>query len=420
MMRAEALPTVVCVMITVLLALPAAAENAETAISPGGANAAPQLKAGRAGVCMIGAGLASTLLYPYFEVDLADANGVTTLISVNNGFIAPVLTRLVVWTDWGIPTMAFDIWLDGFDVQPINIRHLFDGIVPSTGAGADLTGFPFCGTWPPTYTNPALTTGEIQHLETAHTGQPGHIDGLCYSADHGDSIARGYITVDTVDECSDIEGHDPVFTPANTSYPYFAEGGAPSGIGTINNTLWGDVVFVDFNNDSAQGTEAVAIWADDAEFTAASVYTFYGRHSDYDGRDERVPLPYRWDQRFLNGGPFAGGADLIVFQQPHHFAASPISCVDHPAWWPMETTVATVDEAAGNIEVFGNNIFALVTQRVPISAVGPSYDFGWIQIQSTLLRQMWVQPILTAGGRFSAGYNGFPVEFLCGVSPPMN
>jgi len=420
MMRAKALPTVVCVMIAVLLALPVAAENNGTAISPAGATASPQLKAGRAGVCMIGAGLASTLLYPYFEVDLADPNGVTTLISVNNGLNVPVMTRLVVWTDWGIPTMAFDIWLDGFDVQPINVRLLFQGIVPSTATGVDLSAFPFCDSSPPSYTNPALTNVEIQHLATAHTGQPGHIDDLCYGADHGDNIARGYITIDTVDQCSDIEGHDPFYTPANTSYPYFAEGGAASGIATVNNTLWGDVIYVDFNNDSAQGSEAVAIWADDAEFTASDIYTFYGRHSAYDGSDERVPLPYRWDQRFLNGGPFAGGADLIVFQQPHHSGTSPISCVDHPGWWPMETGVNTLDEAAGNIETFATDLFPLVTQRVPISTVGPSYDFGWIQIQGNTLQQMWVQPILTAGGRFSAGYNGFPVEFLCGMAPPTN
>ncbi len=156
MMRAKALPTVACVVITVLFALPAAAESAETAISPGAAAATPQLKAGRAGVCMIGAGLASTLLYPYFEVDLADPNGVTTLISVNNGLNVPVMTRLVVWTDWGIPTMAFDIWLDAFDVQPINVRLLFQGIVPSTATGVDLSAFPYCGTWPPSLHQPGF------------------------------------------------------------------------------------------------------------------------------------------------------------------------------------------------------------------------------------------------------------------------
>ncbi len=418
-MLAQALQTVVCVVIAMSLSVPVVAEGPQTATVPDGANASPQLKAGRAGICQIGAGLASTLLYPYFEVDLADPNGVTTLISVNNGMSAPVLTRLVVWTDWGVPTLAFDIWLDGFDVQPINIRHLFDGIVPVTGVGADLSEFPFCGTWPPSYTNPALTAGEISHLATAHTGQPGHIDGLCYGADHGDNVVRGFVTVDTVDECSNIEGHDPEYTPANSSYPYFAEGGDPSGIATVNNTLWGDVIYVDFDNDSAQGSEAVAIWADAAEFTGSSHYTFYGRHSSYDGSDERVPLPYVWDQRFLNGGPFAGGADLIVFQQPHHLASDPISCVDTPGWFPMETSVATVDEAAGNIEAFADDLFPLVTQRVPISTVGPSYDFGWIQLQ-TPNRQMWVQPTLTAGGRFSAGFNGFPVEFLCDEIPPAN
>ena len=40
-----------------------------------------------------------------------------------------------MWTDWGIPTMAFDIYLKGFDVQTINVRSLLDGLVPVTGVG---------------------------------------------------------------------------------------------------------------------------------------------------------------------------------------------------------------------------------------------------------------------------------------------
>jgi len=81
----------------------------------------------RAGDCVIGPGLAATLLIPYFELDLAHPFNVTTLISVNNGLNPPALSRVVLWTDWGVPTLAFDIYLKGFDVQTINVRDLFNG-----------------------------------------------------------------------------------------------------------------------------------------------------------------------------------------------------------------------------------------------------------------------------------------------------
>lgn len=414
-MRSRLALALVLAVVCLSIAAPTRAETGATSAAAGWNGTAP-LKGGRAEICQPGPGLASTLLVPYFEVDLNNANGLTTLISVNNGLSDGALTRLVVWTDWGIPTMAFDIYLAGFDVQTINVRHLFNGVVPSTGEGVNLGAWAFCGTWPPNYTNPALTAGEIQQLVTAHTGQPGHIDGLCYGADYGDGIARGFITVDVVDECSDVEGYEPTYTPANTSYPYFAEGGSSSGIGIVDNRLWGDVIYVDFVNNSAQGSEAVAIWADPDEFTSTNTYTFYGRHSGDDGRDERVPLPWRWDQRFLNGGPFAGGADLIVFQQPDDSSVSPVSCGNHPPWWPLTTGVYTLDEEAGNFESHANDIFGLVTQRVPITTIGPAVDFGWIQIESDM-RSMWVQPSLSGLGKFSAGFNGFPVEFLCDETP---
>jgi hypothetical protein len=418
MMRIRRVWVFACAAMAALVPLtPAAADNTATMVIPDGSAGAHQTKASPAGRCLIGPGLGSSLLIPYFEVDLADPNGVTTLFSVNNGFSDPTLTRVVLWSDWGVPTMGFDIYLLGFDVQTIDVRSILGGILPSTGAGADLSPWPYCDQWPPTYVNPALTSDEIEHLRDAHTGQASEIDGLCYGADHGDQVARGFITVDVVDECSNVEGWDPIWVPTNTDYPYFEEGGDPFGIAIVDNRLWGDVIYVDFTNNSAQGSEAVSLWADPAEFSGSDVFTFYGRHSGYDGRDERVPLPYRWDQRFLNGGAFAGGADLIVFQQPNSMAAQPISCLDTPGWYPLLTEVVSLDEQAGNIELLADDLFPNVTQRVSINEISPSVDFGWMQVTSDA-RQVWVQPSLTAGGRFSAGFNGIPVSFLCDTVPP--
>lgn len=403
----------VCILGALLVSAPVSAAESRLGTPPSGSE-----KIAAVSHCKIGLGLGSTLLFPYFEVDLEDPNGVKTLISVNNGCCGATMARLVMWTDWGVPTLAFDIYLGDFDIQTISVRSLFDGFVPSTGEGANLTSYPWCSGFPPFHGNPVLTAGQIEHLRTAHTGEPNHIDGLCYGADHGDHIARGYITVDVVDQCGGVEGYQPQITPANTgTLPYFIDGGGSGGVGVIANNLWGDVFFVDSNKNSAQGTEAVALWADAAHFPGTFLYTFYGRFSGFDGRDDRVPLPGAWTQRYLNGGPFAGGADLIVFRNPNTPASTPVTCGSVPPWYPLTADTFSKDEEGGNTEIHDDDAFPLMTQRVSVESLGPASDFGFVNIAGDG-EQLWVQPVLEGLGRYSAGLNGAPVSFLCGTSPP--
>lgn len=379
--------------------------------------AAPALAQPRAGDCMVGPGLGATLLFPYFEVTPLAPAGTTTLISINNGLSAPTLARVVLWTDWGVPTLAFDLFLPGFDVQTINLYDLFRGVIPSTGNGLDLSGWPFCTSLTPVHSNPVLTSLEIDQLRAFHTGNKGPIHSGCAAYAHGDGLARGYVTVDAVDECSGVEAITPLFTPANTAYPYFADGGGAAGIAKVDNTLWGDHVIVDFAGNFAQGSEAIALWADPGHFSGTDIFTFYGRFSGWDGRDDRVPLPYRWDQRFFNGGPFAGGASLVVWRSPNSAEASPVTCGTAPAWWPLTATLGAMDEQAANYATLDPTACHLATQRLDVTSMAIPYAFGWIQLDSGL-SQTWVQPTLTAGGRFSAAFQGIPVEFLCDRQPP--
>ena len=60
--------------------------------------------------------------------------------------------------------------------------------------------------------------------------------------------------------------------------------------------------------------QAVALVGDDAGFVGPNVLTFYGRFHAWDGRDKRSPLPMVWTSRFLNGGPFSGGTDLLIYR----------------------------------------------------------------------------------------------------------
>ncbi|MEO8277917.1 MAG: hypothetical protein ABI639_17035 [Thermoanaerobaculia bacterium] len=377
--------------------------------------AGPGLAQPPGGNCQISHGLGASLLFPYFELDIANPLNVTTVLSINSGWGLPVLTRVVFWTDWGVPTIAFDVYLDSFAVQSLNVRDIFNGFIPSTGARADLSGFPFCNALPPFHSNPALSAPAREQLSADHRGVDGPLADDCVGSPHPDQVARGYITVDVVDECSGVEVFNPTYTPANTTYPYFANG-TGAGIAIDDNRLWGDIVYIDAGNAAAQGSEAIALWADPDRFSGTSIFTFYGRFSSWDGRDDRVPLPRTWNQRFLNGGSFSGGADIILWRDtgvPIAHAA----CGSAPAWYPLRTsTQAAIDEDGDNLFDFGNDRFPVATQRLDVASLGIPYSFGWTQI-GTAGTQTWVQPTLSAAGLFSASWNGTPIAFNCGAHP---
>ena len=84
-------------------------------------------------ICTIDDVPAATLLLPYFEVDLSNPNGLTTLFSVNNASATAILAHVVVWSDLSVPVLDFDLYLTGYDVQTISLRDIFlSGIVPTT------------------------------------------------------------------------------------------------------------------------------------------------------------------------------------------------------------------------------------------------------------------------------------------------
>jgi hypothetical protein len=72
--------------------------------------------------------------------------------------------------------------------------------------------------------------------------------GLCSAADHGDGVARGYLTVDVVSRCTDaLPGDDG----------YFGDGGAAA----FDNVLWGEYVLVEPANNLAHGDTLVHLQA---------------------------------------------------------------------------------------------------------------------------------------------------------------
>jgi hypothetical protein len=422
-------------------------------------------------ICTIDDVPAATLLLPYFEVDLADPNGITTLFSVNNASASAAVAHITLWTDESIPTLDFDVYLTGYDVQTINLRDIFNGILPRTADdGADLGDTPNpadgisnqgilsqdinfpgssgpCGapsTLYPAFPTPALTPTLIDHIRTSHTGQSSPVYGGCVGLNYGDNIARGYITVDTVTTCN-------LQFPSSTGYF--------TGIADFRNILWGDYFYVTPGENFAQGETLVHIEAcsapsvgqatDDCPFLPGD-YTFYGRYVGAAGTDQREPLASNFASRFAVGGGFDGGTDLIVWRDNKLAlgAAIPVhSCaVGRFSWVPLnQADVVAFDEAENPQDLCfqGDNFspptggaetcFPVEAQRVNLtssdvpfgSTPAPSASFGWIflNLNTTVSGQVaglppataqaWVTTAMSAEGRYAVGYDAIKLDTVC-------
>ena len=79
---------------------------------------------------------AATLLLPYFEVSLDNPNGIDTVLTINNASASAAVAQVTLWTDMGVPTYSFGVYLTGYDSAVVDLRLVFNGIVPpSADAG---------------------------------------------------------------------------------------------------------------------------------------------------------------------------------------------------------------------------------------------------------------------------------------------
>ncbi|MGH7342625.1 MAG: hypothetical protein ACREKH_19240 [Candidatus Rokuibacteriota bacterium] len=369
---------------------------------------------------------AATLLVPYFQVDLNDPNGVTTLLSINNASAGAILAHVTVWSDLSRPTLAFDVYLTGYDVYTLNLRDLFTtGVLPATSTTVSPQGafsspdvnFPGCAGQLPL---PPLAPEQLAHIRAAHTGQPSAIfGGQCSGVDFGDNVARGYITVDTVGACSILHPGSP---------GYFG----PGGIAVNHNVLWGDFFYVDSANNFAQGENLVQIEAAPAGFFVPGDYTFYGRYVAFTAVDQREGLATTWAARFLNGGVFDGGTNLVVWRDSKSSNTNPFSCalVAPPPFPLSHTQIVAFDEQENPDIPEPPTFFPPVPDPQPIipweanlvTVGGPdlpvAFTFGWLYLNLNTstgsvvdpFTQNYVAAIHSAAGRFSVGLSGLALD----------
>src|SRR5262249_26119902 len=141
-----------------------------------------------------------------------------------------------------------------------------DAISPQGPFSQDINFASCQGQLPPPNIGTLFTT----HLQSALTGKPSAVlNGLCAGQALGDNIARGYITMDTVNNCT-------LRFPGDVGY--FAAGG--TGDATDQNIIWGDYAIVNETQNFVQGGALVHIEASatDPATTTSGRYTFYGRY----------------------------------------------------------------------------------------------------------------------------------------------
>jgi hypothetical protein len=381
-----------------------------------------------AGICDSDARPAATLLLPYFEVDLAHPNGTTTVFSINNAFETAALAHVTIWSDLSVPVFDFNVYLTGFDMEVIDLRDIIvDGNLPQTASdGQDPTdnispqgelsqdiNYPSCtGLLPIPQPIPPVFT---EFLQSALTGGSSPIvaNQFCFGRDLGDRIARGYVTVDVVNNCTLRSPTDP---------GYFGPGGDVSDA----NVLFGDYRIVDGKQAVGDTLVHIEASATDPQTSTSGQYTFYGRYVGWSAADHREPLPTTFGARYSEGTDLLVWRDSKVAQQVF---LCPSKGGSLPAWYPLgQEALVIFDQQETPAIPVGARPFPAEAQRTSVgSAELPApFDAGWMYIslnatpagaganppEDPAAAQGWVT-VVSAEGKAFVGHDAVRYDNAC-------
>src|ERR1043166_727730 len=169
--------------------------------------------------CDITVSPAATLLLPYFEVDAAKpvSDAANTLLTIVNTSRAPQIARVTIWTDYGYPVFWFNVFLTGYDVQPISMYDVVArGVVPATtssaprgsrslSTNAKIVSLDACAELGGAMTDTMLAT--LRNALT--TGANASSNDCAIGSSHANAV--GYVTIDLVNSCSAISPLDPSY-----------------------------------------------------------------------------------------------------------------------------------------------------------------------------------------------------------------
>ena len=349
----------------------------------------------------------ATLLFPYFEVDLDAADGLTTLLSVSNARVAAtngtVLAHAVLWSDWGVPVFSWDIYLAPGDMVSYNLRDLVAyGHLPATtppiGTGAR------CGAT----LAPRLEGEALFALQRQLTGRPDPSTALCSSEPRPDTtIATGSITIDVVTDCA----HDGIDDPFDAGY--FT--GTPA-LASANERLIGDFFLVDPGADLAEGYSALPLRMSEVS----------GGDSFWEGLERpslrRETLSTKWRLRFLEGGPFTARTSFFVYHR-RGVPVSPAVCEEaNPGSTPVSVWSFDLYDPSGvrvaqdlRVPGQGRRTTARVALELPEGVLSGTAHFRAFHAQGLGVPeivdgQSVLFGAIEARGRFGVGIFGTPLD----------
>jgi hypothetical protein len=297
---------------------------------------------------------AATLLLPYFEVALpkkpnGKQKGVNTRFTINNADATAILAHVTIWSDLAVPVLVFDVYLTGYDSETIDLFEVIHGRLPQTASVGQDPGdeisphgpvsqdinFASCNSagLPPA----VLPEGSVEHLRASLTGQPSPLFGNnCLGHDYAEKkpLARGFVTVDTVNQCSLVFPSDPGYLGI---------------IPTFQNYMFGEWYITD--KKGVYGDNLVAIRADPTEFVPGD-YTFYSRYVADTAIDGRHPLATSWAGRYSNDPKdplFPGGTEVIAWRDPK-LPQNAFNCSVPPPFYPMAQQQVVAFDDEENVE----------------------------------------------------------------------
>ena len=302
--------------------------------------------------CDISVAPAATLLLPYFEVETS-TRATDTFFTITNVSALPQIAHVTVWTDWSFPVLDFNVFLTGYDVQPLSLYDIIvTGVIglnaqgSTSGTGSNIsprgslsanntTGNPNFTTSPlgiqctslPGQFNGTVRQAVQQALTNGVYNAPGFgascgsaLVGSPASAHPTATTAIGYVTVDVANVCSQT-------LPTTTSY-YTSEI-------LFDNTLIGDYQILNkaAGSNYAGGNAMVHIRAIPEGGPAGPLagmqtnlpYTFYARYINSVAAnavvptslnaDRRQPLPSVWAARWIEGGATSFNTNYRIWRE---------------------------------------------------------------------------------------------------------
>ncbi len=337
--------------------------------------------------CDIRVGPAATLLLPYFEVDLANPAGQTTLFTITNVTRFPQIAHVTLWTDYGYPAFNFNLYLTGYDVQGINLADVlrFGIIASATGTSSstppgslsaagspNFSANPNCATTPGVF--PASVAAALRGVFTT-----GSAPGLSCERVGGLHVhAIGYATIDVVASCTSRMPNDQAYYTADLLF---------------DNVLIGDYQHLgahpggtDTSSFDAGGNPMVHIRAIPEGGSAGSnvptglPYTFYDRYTPAVNRvaDRRQPLPSTFAARFIQGGPNAFATNFTIWREG--FGAGDCASATASSYMPV-AEIVRFDERE-NASVYGpcnvdpGNCFPAGAPFLPATSSKSAADSG--------------------------------------------